>query len=150
MIPADLDALVARLHKDAVTHKQLGWDGDAEWDLLLAATLTRLRDENKERAEIIENHRAARKSAEAELADSRSHDAERQEEWFEAQKRAERAEAEVERLKDALRQANGVRDVFASAVVAQAMQDPARSKPCDCVRPEIHGHQLLCKQGNAR
>jgi hypothetical protein len=27
------------------------------------------------------------------------------------------------RLKDALRQANGVRDVFASAVVAQAMQD---------------------------
>ena len=54
------------------------------------------------------------------------------------------------RLKDALRQANGVRDVFASAVVAQAMQDPARSKPCDCVRPEIHGHQLLCKHGKAR
>jgi chromosome segregation ATPase len=116
MTPADLDALIERLNKDAVTHKQQGWDGDAEWDLLLAATLTRLRDENKERAEIIENHRAARKSAEAELADSRSHDAERQEEWFEAQKRAERAEAEVERLKDALRQANGVRDVFASAV----------------------------------
>jgi len=54
------------------------------------------------------------------------------------------------RLKDALRQANGVRDVFASAVVAQAMQDidPAKVKPCDCVRPEIHGHQLLCKHGN--
>ena len=42
-----------------------------------------------------------------------------------------RAEAEVARLKDALRQANGVRDVFASAVVAQAMQDidPAKEKP---------------------
>ena len=140
-----------------------------------------------------------------------------------------RAEAEVARLKDALRQANGVRDVFASAVVAQAMQevdkmpdsrvpdddmvicpgcvhqfraipvnvqariaaleaerdalrqkldgilkaydayrgrgmlpapyqyallvaaiDAAREKPCDCVRPEIHGHQLLCKHGKAR
>ena len=35
------------------------------------------------------------------------------------------------RLKDALRQANGVRDVFASAVVAQAMQDidAAKEKP---------------------
>ena len=102
MTPADLDALIERLNKDAVTHKQQGWDGDAEWDLLLAATLTRLRDENKERAEIIENHRAARKSAEAELADRRSHDAERQQEWFEAQKRAERAEAEVARLKERL------------------------------------------------
>ena len=61
-------------------------------------------------------------------------------------------EAENARLKDALRQANGVRDVFASAVVAQAMQDidPAKVKPCDCVRPEIHGHQLLCKHGKAR
>ena len=28
--------------------------------------------------------------------------------------------------------------------------DAAREKSCDCVRPEIHGHQLLCKQGNAR
>jgi len=38
---------------------------------------------------------------------------------------------EIARLKDALRQANGVRDVFASAVVAQAMQDidPAKEKP---------------------
>jgi hypothetical protein len=25
-----------------------------------------------------------------------------------------------------------------------------RGKPCDCVRPEIHGHQLLCKHGKAR
>ena len=28
--------------------------------------------------------------------------------------------------------------------------DAAREKPCDCVRPEIHGHQLLCKHGKAR
>ena len=32
-------------------------------------------------------------------------------------------EAERDALKDELRQANGVRDVFASAVVAQAMQE---------------------------
>ena len=44
------------------------------------------------------------------------------------------AEAEVARLKDALRQANGVRDVFASAVVAQAMQDPAEPKCDTCPR----------------
>ena len=25
-----------------------------------------------------------------------------------------------------------------------------RGKACDCVRPEIHGHQLLCKHGKAR
>ena len=28
--------------------------------------------------------------------------------------------------------------------------DAAREKSCDCVRPEIHGHQLLCKHGKAR
>ena len=41
------------------------------------------------------------------------------------------AEAEVARLKDALRQASDVRDVFASAVVAQAMRevDAAKEKP---------------------
>ena len=45
MTHSELDALVARLHKDAVTHKQQGWDGDAEWDLLLAAAIAELRAE---------------------------------------------------------------------------------------------------------
>ena len=63
-----------------------------------------LERENKERAEIVENHRKSRKVAEAELADRRSHDAERQQEWFVTQRRAERAEAERDAAIKALRE----------------------------------------------
>jgi len=63
----DIDALIARLRADAVTHREQGWDGDGEWDLLLADALETAQAENKERGEIIENHRAARKSLEAAL-----------------------------------------------------------------------------------
>ena len=128
----DLDGLIERLNRareslsaHGVTIKE--WDGSLY--LEAAAALVQLREENARLASIWDSTIAAN--------------------WL---RRAERAETEVARLKDALRQANGVRDVFASAVVAQAMQDidPAKVKPCDCVRPEIHGHQLLCKHGKAR
>ena len=58
-----------------------------------------LERDNKERAEIVENHRKSRKVAEAELADRRSHDAERQQEWFVTQRRAECAETENAKLR---------------------------------------------------
>jgi hypothetical protein len=73
---ADLDGLIERLNKDAVTHKQQGWDGDAEWDLLLSATITRLREEN----------------ARLELWGKAAFEA-----GFQERQRAERAEAEVAR-----------------------------------------------------
>jgi hypothetical protein len=89
--------------------------------------IAELEGENKEREEIIENHRKARKVAEAELADRRSHDAERQQEWFVTQHRAEAAEsrlAEVARLtqerdrwrEDSLRQTSAIQRLADAAL----------------------------------
>jgi len=110
MTPADLDALIERLTESATQSRAHGWDGDAKDLDAAAAALGQLREEN----------------ARLEIWGKATFEA-----GFQERQRAERAEAEVARLKDALRQANGVRDVFASAVVAQAMQDidPAKEKP---------------------
>ena len=162
MTAPDLDALIERINAlaDCSYWANAGWDipGDAtqvigRLAVQAAAALVQLRD-----SEALARGKIAEQMIEiARLTKLETECWSNPEAWMKwcdvrVLECAERAEAEVARLKDALRQANGVRDVFASAVVAQAMQDidPAKVKPCDCVRPEIHGHQLLCKHGKAR
>ena len=163
MTPADLDALVARINAlaDCSYWANVGWDipGDAtqvigRLAVKAAAALVQLRDSEalargKLAEQMIEIARLQDDTAEIDrlrgenarlrhptaadeaiaAGDGTLHGA--IDHW---QQRADRAEAEVARLKDALRQANGVRDVFASAVVAQAMQDPAEPKCDTCPR----------------
>ena len=158
MTPADLDALVARLKRDSIRINGAMLLDEA------AAALAELRDsEALARGKIAEQMiEIARLTTKCKYGDPMCPCQDGDACHYEGdnpmtpppiaalKSRIAALEAENARLKDALRQANGVRDVFASAVVAQAMQDidPAKVKPCDCVRPEIHGHQLLCKHGN--
>ena len=130
MIPADLDALIENLRQKA--RGKLNAAGDYWGDWLCekaAAALVQLRD-----SEALARGKIAELRTACDASDRKMFPATYrawEEKWLASEKRAERAEAEVARLKDALRQANGVRDVFASAVVAQAMQDidPAKGKP---------------------
>jgi hypothetical protein len=134
MTPADLDALIERMTLIDKVKRALGDTWTADDCRQAAAALVQLRD-----SEAL----ARGKIAEQMIEIARLHD------WYnvaivEMRQRAERAEAEVVRLtqengnlaqqyaklkaenallKDDLRQANGVRDVFAEAVVLQAMKE---------------------------
>ena len=138
MTPADLDALIERIpdveRKLIILLAKLGIPAAelAEIGMLsqAAAALVQLRDsEALARGKIVEqmielgkykdehlSFLARTQRAEAEVAQCEN-DRDRY------AREANRAEAEVARLKDSLRQANGVRDVFASAVVMQTMQE---------------------------
>ena len=106
---SDVDALIERELQIADGETMLGWDGDARDRRKVVAALVQLRD-----SEALARGKIAEQMIEiARLQDDTAE--------------IDRLRGENARLKDALRQANGVRDVFASAVVMQAAQDARES-----------------------
>ena len=142
----DLDALIERLQR-----RPYGAMDDDQCRSQAAAALVQLREENARLDSIWDSTIAAT--------------------WL---RRAERAEAEVARLRgesqcftcggpatahwcDLHRPTllNGpaiAKETHDQAVLDRGAEQMRRlrGKACDCVRPEIHGHQLLCKHGKAR